>query len=86
MPTIKIKKVVEQEVETEVTDAQYIGHKICYYRKRKKLKQYEVAKLINLTDVGYYCQIESGKKNITLKKLKQVCEVLDVTSSKILPF
>lgn len=86
MPTIKVKQIVEQEVVTEVTDAQYIGHKIAHYRKRKKLKQYEVANLINLSDTGYYCQIESGKKNITLKKLKKICEVLGCKSSEILPF
>lgn len=86
MPIIKVKQLVEQEVETEVTDAAYIGLKIAYYRKRKKLKQYELAKLLNFTDTGYLCQVENGKKNITLKKLKEICEVLDVTSNKILPF
>lgn len=86
MPIIKITQLVEQEVETEVNDAVYIGHKIAHYRKQKNLKQFELAKLLNATDTGYLCQVEKGKKNISIKKLKEICSLLGLASNKILPF
>jgi len=86
MPTITIKKKKLVEEELEVNQDKYIGHRIAQIRKQKKIKQYELAKLVGYKEITAYCQIENGHNPLTLKRLKMICEILGCKSSDILPF
>lgn len=57
-----------------------LGEKIKLLRKRKKLKQDDLAELLKLSR-GQISNLESGRRNISLKKLKKLCEYFQVDIS-----
>ena len=46
-------------------------------RKRKKMIQAEIAKRLNVTQ-AYYCQMESGKRNIDFEVARRICNILEI--------
>ena len=61
------------------------GQKLREIRERKNLSQKDVADLAKMS-VTYYAGIERGEKNPTVAVLEQICKVLHIKSSQILPF
>jgi transcriptional regulator with XRE-family HTH domain len=58
------------------------GNRIRAIRKEKKLSQEELAALANI-DRSYMGHIERGEKNVTLTKIYQIADALEI-SAKIL--
>ena len=61
------------------------GQKLREIRERKNLSQKDVADLAKMS-VTYYAGIERGEENPTVAVLEQICKVLHIKSSQILPF
>ena len=60
-----------------------IGLKIAYYRKRKALKQMEVAEKAGIS-CSYLSKIETGKVRYSLAVLIQIAKVLDIDPGELL--
>lgn len=55
-----------------------IGLRIGQKRRELKLKQKDLAELLNISP-KYLSNLETGKKNVTIKMLINLCNVLDET-------
>ena len=64
-------------------NSQKIGLKIAYYRKRKALKQMEVAEKAGIS-CSYLSKIETGKVRYSLAVLIQIAKVLDIDPGELL--
>jgi transcriptional regulator with XRE-family HTH domain len=64
-------------------NTQEIGHLIAKLRKQAGLTQEDLAGKAEI-DRSYLSEIESGKKNISIKMLKKIAKALDVKASKLL--
>ena len=53
------------------------GEKIKILRTRKKLKQDDIASVLNLSR-AQISNLEAGRRNVTLKQLKKLCEYFKV--------
>ena len=53
-----------------------IGNQIATYRKKVRLRQYELATLVNISP-SYLSQIEKGTKTPNVDLLEEICNVLD---------
>lgn len=62
-----------------------IGRKLKAARNMKKMTQVQVAEKAGL-NTNYYACIERGEVNASIEMLESILKVLDVKSSKILPF
>lgn len=60
-----------------------LGQNIRRIRLRRKMTQGDICRKLDL-DRSYMSAIESGKKNITLKKLEELADALDVSASELL--
>lgn len=58
------------------------GNRIRAIRKEKKLSQEELAALANI-DRSYMGHIERGEKNVTLTKIYQIADALEISVEKI---
>ncbi len=58
-------------------DYRAIGRKISFYRKNKHYTQAALAEMLGISE-SYLSQVECGKVEISLKRLDQVAEKLDV--------
>lgn len=61
------------------------GKKLREIREQRRLFQDDVAKAVGIS-ITYYAGIERGEENPTFSVLEQICKVLKVKSSEILPF
>lgn len=61
------------------------GKRLREIRERRRLFQEDVAKAVGIS-ITYYAGIERGEENPTYSVLEQICKVLKVKSSEILPF
>ncbi|HLL60244.1 MAG TPA: helix-turn-helix transcriptional regulator [Candidatus Nitrosocosmicus sp.] len=61
------------------------GNNVRAAREKKNLSQEQVADLVGIS-VSYYAGIERGEENPTFAVIRQLCKVLRVKSSDILPF
>lgn len=61
----------------------FIGKKIKEYRRRMNLTQERLAEQVDLS-VTYICMIETGRKHISLQKIAEIAEALDVTIDKLI--
>lgn len=61
----------------------FIGKMIREFRRRKNLTQETLAERVDLS-VTYICMIETGRKHISLKKIAQIADALDVTVDKLI--
>lgn len=60
-----------------------IGLKIAYYRKRKALKQMEVAERAGIS-CSYLSKIETGKVRYNLAVLMQIARALEIDPGRLL--
>lgn len=61
------------------------GKKLREIREKKRLFQEDVAKAVGIS-ITYYAGIERGEENPTFSVLEQICKVLKINSSEILPY
>lgn len=64
-------------------DYKVIGERLKKARKDKHLTQEELAEKIDVS-IAFLSRIERGSSHINLKRLSQICELLDVTEGEIL--
>jgi len=60
-----------------------IGERLKNARKQKHLTQEQLAEKIDVS-IAFLSRIERGSSQINLKRLSQICEILDVTEGDIL--
>ncbi|MBI2257929.1 MAG: helix-turn-helix transcriptional regulator [Flavobacteriia bacterium] len=60
------------------------GEKIRKFRLEKKIKQEEIADLLNISQRAY-SKIENNEVQIKVDRLQQIAEILDVETKKLLP-
>ena len=65
--------------------AKLLGKNIKKYREIKKLTQNELAEYVDLSR-EYIADIERGLKNISLRKLYMIADVLNVKCSDLIDF
>ena len=68
-----------------MTRAKLLGKNIKKYREIKKLTQNELAEYVDLSR-EYIADIERGLKNISLRKLYMIADVLNVKCSDLIDF
>ena len=64
-------------------DYNLIGERLRKARIKKNYTQEKLAELLDVT-IAYVSRIETGKTHINLKRLNQICAVLDTSESYIL--
>lgn len=64
-------------------DYSVIGERLKRARKEKHLTQEQLAEKIDVS-IAFLSRIERGSSQINLKRLSQICELLDVTEGDIL--
>ncbi len=64
-------------------DYSVIGERLKRARKEKGLTQEQLAEKIDVS-IAFLSRIERGSSQINLKRLTQICELLDVTEGDIL--
>ena len=64
-------------------DYSVIGERLKKARKNKNLTQEQLAEKIDVS-IAFLSRIERGSSQINLKRLSQICEILDVTEGDIL--
>ena len=64
-------------------DYSVIGERLKKARKDKHLTQEQLAEKIDVS-IAFLSRIERGSSQINLKRLSQICEILDVTEGDIL--
>ncbi|NMC35456.1 helix-turn-helix transcriptional regulator [Candidatus Beckwithbacteria bacterium] len=62
-----------------------VGKKLKKARQKRSLTQQQVADKVGI-HVSYYYRIERGVVNPSIEILEQVCKVLKIKGSEILPF
>ena len=60
-----------------------IGKRISEFRRAKKLSQFQLAELAEVTD-SYICHIETGRKKPSLESLVRIASALGITLDRIL--
>ena len=68
-----------------ISRAKLLGKNIKKYRMAKKLTQNELAELVDLSR-EYIADVERGLKNISLRKLYLVADVLKIKMSDLFDF
>ena len=64
-------------------DYNVIGERIKKVRKNKELTQEQLAEKMDVS-IAFLSRIERGSSQINLKRLTQICEILDVSEGEIL--
>lgn len=64
-------------------DYSVIGERLKRARKEKHLTQEQLAEQIDVS-IAFLSRIERGSSQINLKRLSQICEILEVTEGDIL--
>lgn len=59
-------------------DYKAIGRRIAFYRKRNFYTQASLAEKLNISE-SYVSQVECGKVKISLNRLNQIAETLDIS-------
>lgn len=72
-------------VEVNSKTQQKIGRNLRDIRERKNMSQEDVADAAGIS-VTYYAGIERGEENPTITVIENICKVLKIKSSDILPF
>lgn len=81
----KIRYTIVMNVPIDSRSQEELGKNVRAVREKKRLSQEQVAELIGIS-ATYYAGIERGEENPTLAVIRQLCKVLKVKSSDILPF
>ncbi len=64
-------------------DYSVIGSRIKKARKAKNMTQEDLSEKIDVS-IAFLSRIERGSSQINLKRLSQICEILDITEGEIL--
>ena len=64
-------------------DYNIIGHRIKKARQNKHLTQEDLAEKLDVS-VAFLSRIERGSSHINLKRLNQICDILNITEGQIL--
>lgn len=64
-------------------DYSIIGQRIKEYRKAKNLTQEDLAEKLDVS-IAFLSRIERGTAHVNLKRLSQICEILETTEGEIL--
>jgi transcriptional regulator with XRE-family HTH domain len=72
-------------VTIDTRSQEQFGKNLRSVRDNRNLSQEQVADQVGIS-VTYYAGIERGEENPTFAVIKQLCKVLKVKSSEILPF
>ncbi len=64
-------------------DYSVIGERLKRARKEKHFTQEQLAEKLDVS-IAFLSRIERGSSQINLKRLSQVCEILDITEGEIL--
>ena len=62
-----------------------LGNNIKKYRKLKGYRQLDVATAMDLSE-DYICRVENGIKSMSLKRLFQLADILEVKMSDLINF
>lgn len=62
-----------------------LGQNIAKYRKAKHISQEKLAELVDLSR-EYITRVERGQKNISLRKLFLIADILEVPLYKLIDF
>ena len=73
------------KLEVNPKTQQYMGKKLREARERKNKLQEEIANEAGIS-ITYYAGIERGEENPTISVIENLCKVLKIKSSDILPF
>jgi len=65
------------------TDYTVIGERIKKARKAKNMTQEKLAEQLDVS-IAFLSRIERGSSQVNLKRLGQICEILDTTEGEIL--
>ena len=84
MKKYKIKKIVKQEIETDVSLKEMICYNLIKLRKNRNLTQREVANTIGMTRTNL-CNIERGTTSLAIETLYNICSVYKCSLLDILP-
>ncbi len=64
-------------------DYKLMGNRLKEVRMQKGLTQENLAEALNVS-IAYVCRIETGKTRLNLKRLNQICGILDIPESYVL--
>ena len=64
-------------------DYNVIGERLKSARKEKHFTQEQLAERLDVS-IAFLSRIERGSSQINLKRLSQICEILDITEGEIL--
>lgn len=73
----------EKAYSNSLYDAEKLGKIIRQQRLSLNLSQAYVANTANINH-SYYCSIELGKTNITIKKMLSICNCLEIQPDEII--
>lgn len=62
-----------------------LGNNIKKYRKAKGYRQLDVAAAMDLSE-DYICRVENGLKSLSLKRLFQLADILEVKMTDLIDF
>ena len=62
-----------------------LGNNIKKYRKLKGYRQLDIATAMDLSE-DYICRVENGIKSMSLKRLFQLADILEVKMSDLINF
>lgn len=68
----------------DITIIKKIPKNIKKFRLANKLTQEQLAEMLDL-DTQYYAQLERGSRNFNIEKIVNICELLHVDISDIIP-
>jgi transcriptional regulator with XRE-family HTH domain len=80
----EVVKTIRKEI-VEVSTAEFIGLKLKEFRFNNNLTQLEVTERVSFSRANL-SNIESGRFNITLNALEELCQIYKCKASDILPF
>ena len=77
------EQMAENDDEFRNRCAQRLGRIIRYQRTLRNMSQIMLSEAANLNH-SYYCGLENGKGNMTVKKFMDICEGLHIPPEKII--
>lgn len=81
----KVKKWVEVEEEVEMSFNEFIGYKLRLARKQRKILQEEAAKFLKMSRPSLV-NIEAGRVNVSVERLRDMCAYYECSSQDIIDF
>jgi transcriptional regulator with XRE-family HTH domain len=80
-----MRYTIDMNVVVDTKNQREFGDNVRSVREKRNLSQEQVAEMVGIS-ISYYAGIERGEENPTFAVIKQLCKILRVKSSEILPF